>query len=84
MIPYFRNFNVMSQRGISPQNGDILGGVPQVKLEHMINVEPSFVLYALLIDLGCCLRAHIILIKLVEPEEKKKKANTWLTLIFRP
>ena len=38
----------------------------------MINVEPSFVLYALLLDPGCCLRAHIILMKLVEPEGKKK------------
>ena len=38
----------------------------------MINVEPSFVLYALLLDPGCCLRAHIILIELVEPEKKKK------------
>ena len=37
----------------------------------MINVEPSFVLYALLLDPGCCLRAHIILIELVEPEGKK-------------
>ena len=45
--------------------------VPQVKLEHMTNVEPSFVLYALLLDPGCCLRAHIILIELVEPEKKK-------------
>ena len=46
--------------------------VPQVKLEHMINVEPSFVLYALLLDPGCCMRAHIILIELVEPEGKKR------------
>ena len=38
----------------------------------MINVEPSFVLYALLLDPGCCLRAHIILIELVEPEGEKK------------
>ena len=44
--------------------------VPQVKLEQMTNVEPSFVLYALLLDPGCCLRAHITLIELVEPEEK--------------
>ena len=34
-------------------------------------MEPSFVLCALLLDPGCCLRAHIILIELVEPEEKK-------------
>ena len=38
----------------------------------MTNVEPSFVLYALLLHPGCCLRAHIILIELVEPEGKKK------------
>ena len=37
------------------------------------NVEPSFVLYALLLDPGCCLRAHIILVELVEPEGKKKE-----------
>ena len=36
----------------------------------MINLEPSFVLYALLLDPCCCLRAHIILIELVEPEKK--------------
>ena len=39
----------------------------------MINVEPSFVLYALLLDPGCCLRAHIIPIGIVEPEEKEKE-----------
>ena len=39
----------------------------------MINVEPSFVLYALLLDPGCCLRAHITLFGLVEPGEKKKQ-----------
>ena len=38
----------------------------------MINMEPSFVLYAPLLDPGCCLRAHIILIELVEPGEKKR------------
>ena len=50
--------------------------IPQVKLEHMTNVEPSFVLYALLLDPGCCLRAHIILIKLVEPGGKKRIATS--------
>ena len=38
----------------------------------MPNVEPSFVLYALLLEPGGCLRAHITLFELVEPEEKKK------------
>ena len=38
----------------------------------MTNVEPSFVLYALLLDPGCCLRAHITLIELVEPGKKKQ------------
>ena len=38
----------------------------------MANVEPSFVLYALLLDPGCCLRAHFVLIELVEPGQKKK------------
>ena len=40
----------------------------------MMHVEPSFVPYALLLDLGCCLRVNIVLIKLVElvePEEEK-------------
>ena len=32
----------------------------------------TFVLYALLLDPGCCLRAQIILIELVEPEGRKK------------
>jgi hypothetical protein len=39
----------------------------------MTNVEPSFVLYALLLDPGCCLRAHIVLIELIEPEKKKER-----------
>ena len=38
----------------------------------MPKVEPSFVLYALLLEPGGCLRAHITLFELVEPEEKKK------------
>ena len=37
----------------------------------MPNVEPSFVLYALLLEPGGCLRAHITLFELVEPEKKK-------------
>ena len=37
----------------------------------MTNAEPSFVLYALLLDPGCCLRAHFVLIELVEPGQKK-------------
>ena len=35
----------------------------------MMHVEPSFVLYALLLDPGCCLRAHTVLIEPVEPVE---------------
>ena len=38
----------------------------------MPNVEHSFVLYALLLEPGGCLRAHITLFELVEPEGKKK------------
>jgi hypothetical protein len=49
---------------------------PQVKLEHMPNVEHSFVLYALLLEPGGCLRAHITLFELVEPEKKKKSIVT--------
>ena len=41
----------------------------------MTNVEPSFVLYALFLDLGCCLRAYIILIELVEPGKKNQLAS---------
>ena len=42
----------------------------------MMHVEPSFVLYALLLDPGCCLRAHTVLIEPVEPVElgPKKEA----------
>ena len=43
----------------------------------MPNVEPSFVLYALLLEPGGCLRAHITLFELVEPEEKKK--DVWVS-----
>ena len=39
----------------------------------MPKVEPSFILYALLLEPGGCLRAHITLFELVEPEKKKKK-----------
>ena len=38
----------------------------------MPNVEHSFVLYALLLEPDGCLRAHITLFELVEPEEKKR------------
>ena len=41
----------------------------------MPNVEPSFVLYALLLEPGGCVRAHITLFELVEPEEEKKKSS---------
>ena len=37
----------------------------------MLNVEPSFVLYALLLEPGGCLRARITLFELVEPGQKK-------------
>ena len=35
----------------------------------MPNVEPLFVLYALLLEPGGCLRAHITLFELVEPRK---------------
>ena len=38
----------------------------------MMHVEPSFVLYALLLDPGCCLRAHIILSEIVGLVKQKK------------
>ena len=41
----------------------------------MPNVEPSFVLYALLLEPGGCLRAHITLFELVEPEGKKNRGR---------
>ena len=40
----------------------------------MMHVEPSFVLYALLLDPGCCLRAHTVLIDTVEPAEPEKRS----------
>ena len=39
----------------------------------MMHVEPSFVLYALLLDPGCCLRARTALIEPVEPVEPEGK-----------
>ena len=39
----------------------------------MVHMEPSFVLYALLPDPGCRLRAHTVLIGTVEPVEPGKK-----------
>ena len=42
----------------------------------MMHVEPSFVLYALRLDPGFCLRAHAVLsgtVEPVEPEEKKRE-----------
>ena len=39
----------------------------------MVHVEPSFVLYARLLDLGCCLRAHTLLSGTVERVEPAKK-----------
>ena len=46
-----------------------------MKLEHvgmMLHVGPSFVLYALLLDLGCCLKAHIELDGQFGSEKEKK------------
>ena len=44
----------------------------------MPNVEHSFVLYALLLEPGGCLRAHITLFELVEPQKKnEKKRRHW-------
>ena len=48
----------------------------------MPNVEPSFVLYALLLEPGGCLRAHITLFELVEPGEKKKQTCKCCGYIF--
>ena len=41
----------------------------------MMHVEPSFVLYALLLDPGCCLRAHTVLSGTVELLSQKKKKD---------
>ena len=50
----------------------------------MPNVEHSFVLYALLLEPGGCLRAHITLFELVEPEEKKRFLTTfWIVTQHR-
>ena len=43
----------------------------------MMHVEPSFVFYALLLDSGCCLRAHAVVIGTVEPVEPEEKK--WLS-----
>ena len=53
----------------------------------MPNVGHSFVLYALLLEPGGCLRAHITLFELVEPEKKKKKklaAKGVPTVVYGP
>ena len=42
----------------------------------MMHVEPSFVLYALLLDPGCRLRAHTVLIGTVEPVELEEKKTS--------
>ena len=49
-----------------------------MKLEHvgaMLRMGPSFVLYALFLDLGCCPRAHIELDGQFESEEKQSVGN---------
>ena len=48
----------------------------------MVRVEPSFVLYALFLDPGCCPRAHTVLIRTVGPVEpaKNKKSPASTTL----
>ena len=49
-----------------------------------MHVEPSFVLYALLLDPGCCLRAHTV-VEPVEPAEAKtKKTRLWGQVVFYP
>ena len=47
-----------------------------MKPGHMISVEPSFVLYALHLGLGGCLRAHALLCRIVEPPRKEKRDAT--------
>ena len=49
----------------------------------MMHVEPSFVLYALLLDPGCCLRAHTVLSGTVEPVNKQQ-SNTGTQFALRP
>ena len=39
----------------------------------MMHVEPLFVLYALCLDPGYCVRAHTVLRRTVEPVEEKTK-----------
>ena len=47
-------------------------------------MEPSFVLYALLLDPGCCLRAHNVLIGTAEPAEPGgKNRRFWELLAIR-
>ena len=40
-----------------------------------MHVEPSFVLYALLLDPGCCLRAHTVLNRIFGVVELDKKKD---------
>ena len=47
----------------------------------MPNVEHSFVLYALLLEPGGCLRAHITLFELVEPEREKKRFSAMTNVV---
>ena len=42
-----------------------------MRLGHVMHVEPSFVLYALRLDPGCCLRARTVLRRSVQPVGKK-------------
>ena len=48
-------------------------GAPGEARTHMMHVEPSFVLHALLLDPRCCLRAHTVLNGPVEPVKKTKE-----------
>ena len=50
-------------------------GTARVKLENvgmMLHLGPSFVLYALLLDPGCCPRAHIEVDGQFESDQKKR------------
>ena len=56
---------------------------------QLCSVEPSFVLYALRLNPGCCLRAHTVLRRTVEPVRKKKivycgTPNLFEVLVFAP